>query len=211
MPISTSMVAWAVPKVVDTDALEPGCLGAAGHLVVEQMLRHGRKYPRVRFGLRMLPKIFFDLLCEEGRHRNHTVGLRGLWRVYNVHAAHTPEGLRYVDLRHLEVDIGGSQREHLANAQSAPEQDLECDVRIRLIGYGIRESKVLFSRPNIHLALLLGADLSCNLHGISLEAVEAHQVVHDRRELAAKGVQVGGCVGCAAFRATPQADGSPSR
>lgn len=132
---------------------------------------------------------------------SHAVGLRGLRRVYDVHAARATEGLRDMDLGGLEVDIRRCQCEHLANAQSAPEQYPEGDVRIRLVGHGIREAKVLLSCPEVHLALLFGADLPCDLHRVPLKAVEAHQMVHDRGELAAKGVQVGGSVGRAALGA----------
>lgn len=67
-------------------------------------------------------------------------------------------------------------------------------MRIRLVGHGIRKAKVLLSRPDAHLTLLLGVDLSRYLHGVPLKAVEAHKMVRDRREVAAEGVQVGGAV-----------------
>lgn len=92
----------AVPKIVDADALEPGCLGATGHLVVEQVLGHGREYPRIGLGLHMESQVFLDLVGEEGWHRHYAVGLRGLRRIYDVYAAHAPVGLRDVNLGRLE-------------------------------------------------------------------------------------------------------------
>lgn len=170
----------AVSKIMETNALKPSCLGAAGHLMVEQMLRHGREYPRIGLGLHMQLQILLDLVCEKGWHRHHAVGLRGFRRVYDIHATHAPEGLRDMDLGGVEVDVGRCQREHLANAQPAPEQYLEGDVGIRFVCHGIREAKVLLPRPDAHLALLLGADLPCDLHRVPLKAIEAHQMVHDR-------------------------------
>lgn len=52
---------------------------------------------------------------------------------------------------------------------------------MRFLGHGVLEVKVLLSRPDAHLALLLGADLPRDLHRIPLKAIEAHQMVHDRR------------------------------
>lgn len=68
----------AVSKIVDADALESGRLGAAGHLMVEKMLGHGREYSRVGLGLGMRLQAFLDLVGEEGRRRRHTIGLRCL-------------------------------------------------------------------------------------------------------------------------------------
>lgn len=68
-------------------------------------------------------------------------------------------------------------------------------MRIGLVGHGIGKSEILLAGPNAHLAFLLGADLSSDLHRILLKTAEAYEVVHDGRELVAKSVEVGGCIG----------------
>lgn len=61
---------------------------------------------------------------------------------------------------------------------------------IGLVGDCVGESQVLLLGPDVHLAPFLGTDLSGDLDRVAFESVEANEMVHDRRQLAAKRVQV---------------------
>lgn len=179
-----------MPEVVDADALRARLLRAAGHLVVQQVLGHGGEYARVRVRGVAEPQVLCQLLCEEIRHGDRAIRLRGLRWVEEILAAHARHRLVDVVTGRIEVDVGWREREHLAHAKSAPEQNLEGEVGTGLVGDGVREPQVLVLGTELHLAPVLRADLARGTHGIARQPVEAHEVVHNCGELATDGVQV---------------------
>lgn len=59
-----------------------------------------------------------------------------------------------------------------------------------LVGNGVREPQILILGPELHLAPVLRAGLARGARGVARQPVEVHEVIHDRGELAADGVQV---------------------
>lgn len=50
-----------VAQVMDADSLEPCHLGTSRHLMVQQVLCHGREYPRAGLGFHMEPQVLLNL------------------------------------------------------------------------------------------------------------------------------------------------------
>lgn len=194
----------AVAQLVDADALHLRRLGTARHLVMEEMLRHARKDPRVQVRRRVQSQILFELFDEKGWHGHRAVRVRGLRRVEDILVSHTGDGFADPDLRGAKVYIRRSESEHLSYAKTAPEQYLEGDMGIGFVCDRVGEAQVLLLGPNAHFALLLRPDLPGDADVVARESVEAHEMVHDRRQLAAERVQVvcrvGLALGYAAFR-----------
>lgn len=181
----------AVAQVVDPYAPHLCRFSAPRHLVVEEVLGHAREYPRVRVRYRVHHQVLVELLGEKSRHGDRPVRLRSLrGGGEDVFASDPRDRLAHLDLRRLEIDVGRRESEHLPDAEPAPEQDLEGQMGIGLVGDCVGESQVLLLGPDVHLAPFLGTDLSGDLDRVAFESVEANEMVHDRRQLAAKRVQV---------------------
>lgn len=113
------------------------------------------------------------------------------WRGDHVLAVHALVVLGHGHPIALEIEFCGSERQHLAQTEPAPIEQLECDERLRLVHDLPAEAQILILCPEAHFVSLLAADLADLRHGIRFEPVVADGMVDYSGELIADRVQVG--------------------
>ena len=138
-----------------------------------------------------------ELVCEEAGHRHGAHGLGRLGVGDDVAAFDALIGFGDGDDGPPEVDVVWREGEHLPDAQAAPVEDLERAEAVGLVGDRVCEPEVLVLRPEEHAARLVRPHLRRARTRAPAQAVEAHGVVEDRRELVVDGAQVRGRVGFA--------------
>lgn len=123
-----------------------------------------------------------DLINGETGHHDSPHRFKRLVRGGHVLAVHASVTLGHGQTTALEIEVCGSERQHLAQTESASMQQLEGDERLRLAHDLLAEAQVLVLWPEAHLISLLVADLG---RRILCESVVADGVVEHGRELVA--------------------------